>query len=139
MSKKTPTPQQIDRERQVMEMRRAGATFDDIARTLEFANASGAWQAYNRAFKRTLIDAGVEEMRELELDRLDRMQRAVWARVLQGDDKAINTALKILDRRAKYLGLDAPTRQEVKLDIADTNSIDAEVARLVEMLATNDK
>lgn len=135
---KTPKPELIDKERQAIELRRAGATFDDIAKALGYATPQGAYLAYHRALKRTLVEAGADDMRELELDRLDRLQRAVWSRALQGDIQAINTALKILDRRAKYLGLDAPIKSEVKVDIADAASIDAEVARLVELLAVND-
>ena len=133
------TPQQIDKEREVIALRRAGYTFDDIAQRLKYSNPSGAWQAYQRALKRTLVEAGTEELRQTELDRLDRLQAAVWNEAMTGNPRAIETALKILDRRAKYLGLDAPIKQEVKVDIADAASIDAEVARLVELLAANDK
>jgi hypothetical protein len=136
---KAPKPEVIDKERQVLELRRAGATYDDIARTVGYADPSGAYTAFRRALKRTLLDAGSEEIREAELDRLDRMQRALWNKVTTGDVNAINTVLRIMHRRAQYLGLDSPIKQEIKVDIADTSSIDAEVARLVEMLATNDK
>lgn len=136
--KKTPPPELIDKERRVVELRRAGATFDDIARTVGYANPSVAWQAYQRAMKRTLTDAGTEEIRQLELDRLDKMQTAIWNKVMAGDTAAIHTALKILDRRARYLGLDAPMKSEVKVDVATRDAIDAEMERLVAMLAEND-
>lgn len=138
MPRKSITPDQLDKERRVIEMRRAGATFDDIARALGFSNGSGAWQAYQRAMKRALTEAGTEEIRQLELDRLDRLQGAVWNDAMRGDRSAIQTVLKILDRRARYLGLDAPIRQEVKVEQVDPASIDAEVARLVAMLGESD-
>lgn len=131
---KAPKPEQIDKERQVVEMRRAGATYDDIARATGYKDASGARAAYIRAMQRTLVEAGTDEMRELELDRLDRLQRAVWGKAMQGDTTAIHTALKILDRRARYLGLDAPIRQELKLDVTTKDAIDAEMERLMSML-----
>jgi hypothetical protein len=135
---KSPTPELIDKERRVVELRRAGATWDDISRTVGYTDHTSAYRAYQRAMKRTLVEAGTEEIRELELDRLDKMQTAIWGKVMQGDTQAIHTALKILDRRAKYLGLDAPVRSEVKVDVTDTNSIDAEMQRLVALLAEND-
>jgi hypothetical protein len=138
MSKRTPSPEQIDKERQVIELRRAGATFDDIARTLNYANPSGAWQAYNRALQRTLVTAGAEEARTEELDRLDRLQRAVWGNAMQGEIASVQAVLRIMDRRAKYLGLDAPVKQEVTIEHIDPNSVDAEIMRLVEMLKDND-
>lgn len=134
---KQPTPELVEKERQVLELRRAGATYEECARATGYATAQGAYLAYQRALKRTLVEAGADEMRELELDRLDRMQRAIWGRVVQGDDKAIMTALRILDRRARYLGLDAPTRIEAKVE-TDAGMIDREVARLVELLEKND-
>jgi hypothetical protein len=139
MAKVKSPIEQIDKEREVIALRRAGYTFDDIARRLNYAHPSGAYTAYQRALKRTLVEAGTEELRATELDRLDRLQAAVWDEAMTGNPTAIQTALKILDRRAKYLGLDAPIKQEIKMDIADAASIDAEVARLVELLATNDK
>lgn len=138
MANKLPTPELLEKERQVLELKRAGATFDDIARTLGYANSSGAWQAYKRAMKRTLVEAGAEELRDAELDRLDRLQRAVWSNAINGDLSAVNTVLKIMQRRAMYLGLDAPARQEIKIEQIDTNSVDAEITRLVELLAKND-
>lgn len=134
----TPPPELIDKERRVVELRRAGATFDEIANATGYATAQGAYLAYHRALKRTLVDAGTEDIRQLELDRLDKMQKAIWAKVMQGDTAAIHTALKILDRRARYLGLDAPVKSEVKVDVATRDAIDAEMERLVQMLAAND-
>lgn len=130
----TPKPELIEKERQVVELRRAGATFDDIAKATGYATPQGAYLAYHRAMKRTLVEAGTDEMRELELDRLDRMQRAVWGKAMQGDTQAITTALKILDRRARYLGLDAPIRQDIKVDVTTKDAIDAEMEKLLAML-----
>ena len=133
-----PKPELVEKERQVLELRRAGATYDECARATGYATPQGAYLAYQRALKRTLVEAGADEARQTELDRLDRLQRAVWPKAMNGDIQAINSVLRIFDRRARYLGLDAPIRQEIKLDVADANSIDAEVARLVEMLGKED-
>jgi hypothetical protein len=38
--------------------------------------------------------------------------QAIWARLMQGDDQAICTALRLSERRSKLLGLDAPVRAE---------------------------
>ena len=55
--------------------------------------------------------AGVDELRELESARLDALQLAAWAKVEQGDLHAIEIVLKIMDRRAKLLGLYPVTKQ----------------------------
>lgn len=44
----------------------------------------------------------------IELERLDRLMEALWPRAVSGDDAAIDRVLKLMDRRAKYLGLNAP-------------------------------
>lgn len=49
----------------------------------------------------------------LELERLDRFTEALWARASSGDEAAIEKCLRIMDRRAKYLGLHRPEGIEV--------------------------
>ena len=137
MSSKNDEVELIERERQVIELRRAGYTFDEVARAVGYSNASGAWQAYRRALKRTLVEAGTEELRQNELERLERAHRAVWKRVLEGDDKAINTMLRLSERRSRLLGLDAPTRIAAEVTTYEGGTdIDREVARLAELLAS---
>lgn len=123
----------IDKERRVIELRRAGLTFDVIAQEVGYSNASGAHHAYTRALKKTLVSAGADEMRETELDRLDRLQRFAWPQASQGNLRAIETILRIMGRRAKLLGLDAPLKAEVTTYEGGTE-IDREVQRLVALL-----
>jgi hypothetical protein len=47
-----------------------------------------------------------DQIRLLEAGRLDAMQNALWEQCLAGDIGAINTALRIMVRRAAMLGLD---------------------------------
>ena len=131
----TPDPDLIIKEKQVVELRRAGATWDEIAKAVDYATPTGAWKAFQRAMRRTLVDAGTEELRALELDRLDRVQRAVWAKALTGDDKAIDKLLKIMEHRAKYLGLYAPAKVQVESVVYDGSTIEGEVAKLRQLLA----
>lgn len=57
-----------------------------------------------------LTAASAEELRMLELERLDRMLIEQWPFRM---GKAADTILKILERRSKLLGLDAPTKSEI--------------------------
>lgn len=57
-----------------------------------------------------------EEFREIELRRLDAAQKAIWQRVNDGNDWAIDRFLGIVDRRMKLLGLEAPAKADVKID-----------------------
>ena len=46
----------------------------------------------------------------LELQRLDRLLSAIWTSAMQGSFKAVDSALRISERRSKLLGLDCPTK-----------------------------
>jgi hypothetical protein len=43
----------------------------------------------------------------------------IWAEVMKGDYQAITTALKIMERRSRYMGLDEPIKTETKTDRPD--------------------
>ena len=66
------------------------------------------------------VEPLVEEYIAMELDKLDVMETYLQPRVESGDDKAVNARLRIMERRAKLLGLDAPERLDMRLSAADT-------------------
>lgn len=123
----------VEIEPQVIELRRAGMTFADIAATLK-VSPEMARNSFRSGLKRIALEAGVEELRNIESDRLDRLQRAAWAKALQGDLPAIHTVLRIMERRARLFGLDAPIQVAATVEHLDPTVIDSEVARLVGML-----
>jgi len=115
-----------DRHLQALELRKAGATYQAIAEQLGYASPRGAHKAVASALKATLREPA-DALRELELARLDSALLAIWRRVQSGDDKAIDRLVRIMERRAKLLGLDEPPRTKVTLTLDD---IDREIARL---------
>lgn len=96
----------LQRKAEALALRAAGLTYRSIGQRLGMTE-SGA---------RKTVLSGLNELRrekaeqvlELELARLDRLQLAVWQRAICGDRAATLTVLKIMDRRAKYLSLDNP-------------------------------
>jgi hypothetical protein len=132
---KAPEPDELERESRILELRRAGATWQNIADRVGYASPSGAWQAYQRIANR-FIRPKLEDLRDMELDRLDRLQMGVWPKALNGDIRALDAVLRIIDRRARLLGLEAPKEVNLKAEVTtyDRDSIDAEVARLVALL-----
>ena len=96
-----------ERQRQALDLRRAGATYEQIARTLGYRSFSGARKAVQSGLKTSLREPA-DELRQLMADRLDTALRAIWPQVVAGDYDAIATMLKIETRRAKLFGLDAP-------------------------------
>jgi hypothetical protein len=134
-----PTP--LDRgaeleakELKVLDLRRAGFTFQRIAEEVGYATASGAQRALERIMTRNLPQAP-EEFRWQELDRLDRMQVALWPRAMKGDDKAINTIVRLMERRARLVGIDAPTKIQAEVVNYDgTRDIDGDIERIVNLI-----
>jgi len=124
----------LAKELKVLDLRRAGFTFMRIAEETGYKQASGAQRAYKRIMDRTKPQA-VEEHRWQELDRLDRMQVALWPRAMKGDDKAINTIVRLMERRARLVGIDAPTRIQAEVVNYDgTRDIDGDIERIVNIL-----
>ncbi len=100
-----------DRKRQALELRRAGFGFVAIAEKLGYRSVSGAYGAVMRGLKETLREPA-DDLRKMELERLDRAQVAIWQAVQRGNTAAIDRLIRIMERRAKLLGLDAPLRYE---------------------------
>ena len=113
------------RGQEAIKLRMAGATIADIANQLGFSNESGAYKAIIRELERTAKDMGesTEAVRQVVLKRLDQMLLTVWSDVLNGDNAAVQTALRIEERRASLLGLDAPKQIEarVRIDVMSWN------------------
>jgi DNA-binding transcriptional MerR regulator len=97
-----------ERRRQALELRKAGFSFPEIARALGMCDAAGAYRLIQSALKETLREPA-DEVRKLELERLDRLTRAIWQRAVGGDGESIDRVLRLMQRRAKYLGLDLST------------------------------
>lgn len=93
-----------EKRKQALELRRAGWSFDDIAAEVGYANKGSA----HRAVKQGIADITREsatELLELELSRLDDMFSGLYENARNGDNFSVDRALKIMDQRARLLGL----------------------------------
>ena len=111
---------------QAIRLRMSGATIAQIASQLGYASEAGAYKAIMRELEQTAQDMGesTEAVRQLELKRLDQMQFPIWNQVIAGDQGAISTSLRIQERRAALLGLDAPKQIEarIRIDVLSWNA-----------------
>ena len=103
-----------EREVEALNLRKSGATYDQIGKALGITT-QGAYRAIIRSLNRLNEQnrESADELRRLEVERLDRMLAAIWGQVLNGNQGAVDRAIKIGERRAKLLGLDAPTRADI--------------------------
>lgn len=98
-----------DKQRRAVELRRAGASFRQIADELGYASVSSAYKAVMVALRKTLREP-TDELRTLELERLDALTLVLWPKALQANLAAIDRLLRVMERRAKLSDLDAPTK-----------------------------
>ena len=144
---------QAERDRNAVQLRSRGQTYQQISDELGYGNLSNARRAVKKALEGIIVDAR-EDFIKLQLDELDMMTRSVIevletkhyvvseGRIVYRGDKellddspvlqAVDRLLKISDRRAKLLGLDAPKRVEVS---DGTGDLDAAVRDLAAELA----
>ena len=133
-----PSPELVDKEMKVLDLRRAGLTWVRIAEEVGYADHTGAYAAYKRAIKRTMQQPA-DELRTQELDRLDRLQLAVWPSAMKGDTRAVLTIVRLMERRAKLTGLDMPIKIEQDVTTwTGGDSIDRAVRDLAALLTAND-
>lgn len=87
-----------------VELAATGKTYAEIASQVGFANKSSARKAVVAALAARQVDA-VDDLRRLEVSRLDQLQSASWEDALAGDARAVDRILRIITLRAKLLGL----------------------------------
>ncbi len=109
-----------DRRSQVLQMTIAGKTTDAIAGEFELSR-----QTISNDLRKALESqeasmlTGAAEVRRIQHLRLTQALDAIWIKIKEGNLDAIATMVRLLDREAKLLGLDAPQRIDVRRRIED--------------------
>jgi len=101
-----------DKGEQAYELKKQGKSWAEVARIVGYNSANVAMVET----KRWLTAIGTakstherEEILEMELQRLDSLLDAVWEQAMTGDTKAVDSAIKVINARAKLLSLDQLT------------------------------
>lgn len=112
--KKTDAAERELRQKKVAANLLAGLTYRQMAEALGVGVGTIARDV------RLIIDhwrkeqvEDVDSWLQVQLRRLDTMLNAIWNSVLSGDLKAADTALRIIERQSKLLGLDRLERSIV--------------------------
>lgn len=98
-----------ERRLMALELRKGGATYRAIAKELGYGGPGAAYKAIDRALKDVMREPA-EAVRTLEIERLDAILIGIWPMAKAGDPACIDRVLKIMERRSRLLGLDAPVR-----------------------------
>ena len=112
---------------QARDLRKAGAPFAQIGAQMGYSEQR-AHQVITKALSNLNLECveAATEVTRLELERLDSLWLSAWQAVKGGDMQTINACIRIMDRRAKLLGLDAPAKQELTgpeggpIEVSDT-------------------
>jgi DNA-binding transcriptional ArsR family regulator len=109
-----PNPAQVAQEQaDCFRLKLNGCSVREIAAELGMA-ASTVQNRLQAAYDDLVLPAA-DEVRQLELARLDSWHRKLEARLDEAlePEKVVPALLRCQERRSKYLGLDAPERQEI--------------------------
>ncbi len=125
MGKSIAAPERMtaaERRGKAVELRKLGLTYQQIADQLGISQAGahkivvGALRDLNAKNAESAAD-----LRRLETERLDQLLVAVVGKARQGHLGAVDRVLRIMARRARLWGLDAPTT--VKADSRHVHSV----------------
>lgn len=111
------SPRDIERRKRVaaaLEYRLQSYTYEEIAKQLaqDFGIPVSPATAHGwvvEAMKEQIAEPA-QQVLQFELQKLAKMESAIFADASSGDQNAINTVLRLLERRSKYQGLDKPTK-----------------------------
>lgn len=107
----TAKVQTLERQKKALELRRMGLGYVEIAEAMGISKSQAQRLVVAAlADSRAEITAEADGLRAEELSRLDAMLRGLWPDARKGSVSAVDRVLKIMERRAKLLGLDAPLR-----------------------------
>lgn len=111
-----PNPAKVAAEQaEAFKLKLDGYSVREIAEQMGLAKSTV--QARLQAAYDELVLPVADEMRQIELARLDRWQRRLEERLEDGEapERIIPIGLKVQERRSRYLGLDAPERQDINV------------------------
>jgi hypothetical protein len=98
--------ERMQRVSSMLSMRLAGHTLQEIG---DAQSPKITMQAVHKAIKTALQDVVIEpleQVRQMELLRLDELLGAIWPNAKSGDIAAVDRVLAISTRRARLMGLD---------------------------------
>ncbi len=121
----------MERETRIIELRKGGKTWEQIGRELGMTGG-GAHTAYMRALKRIPAEA-VAELRTMDNERINALIDAGWPKAMAGSARHIEVITRLLERRAKLFGLDAPQLHHIEVLTQDV--LDQAIAQLEAQLA----
>lgn len=123
--------QKIDRAQQVFDLLNSGMSYRAVANQLGISLATV--QRDIAKYEAEEISPKADELRKRQLAQVQAGKRAVWKRYTEGDDKAVTSMIRLMEREAKLLGLDSATAYKVET-VSNRETDRLEVLRMMEQM-----
>ena len=106
----------LERQLLALELKKSGFSYRQIGERLNCSHEQ-ARQDVEKELTRLAgeRDGNVEALRELELQRLEKVIKALDHWIESGNTQAVGVYLRAMERKAKLLGLDAPEKKDLNL------------------------
>ena len=129
-----------EQRKTALALRIGGASYRQIAAQMDLS-VGRAHAIVQEALAETRVEATelTEQVRQLEIERLDAMLMSLWT--AKNNPRVADTILRIQERRAKLLGLDVPIRTSIEgpdggpIPVAVVDAREALAAKLDEISA----
>lgn len=106
----------LDLAHRALSLRKVGYDYYQIAELMQLDSPRAAEILVNRMLKGALRGSTAEDIRRLDLARLDRYE-SILNDAMESNPKmvvrAVEVAMQVQKRRAELMGLDAPTKHEI--------------------------
>lgn len=135
MADREPTSKEIATKTRLdtaVALKLSGAPWTIIAEHCGFNGPNAAAAAVYKHIGSTVTEDDRDRLRDLSLARLDQLQRGLWSKAIDPKNRqqldAVDRVLKIEDRRARLMGLDAPTKvQQISPALDEIKDIVAKI------------
>ena len=120
------------KQTKAMELLIRGATYEEIAEQAGYSDRSNAHSSIKNALQKRARerDELADVALTLMLERIDRLLHVHYLKAIDGDHKSTELVLKMLDRQAKLLGLDAG----VTVTVQGESLLDRELVALTQQM-----
>mgnify|MGYP001612755388 CR=1 FL=1 len=105
MTKSTAAADRAKKDAEALKLRHAGVSVQRIATQLGYRTVKQAEEAIERALSTRGNSNDPAAVRALELDRLDRLQQALWVQALGGDLQTIDRVRQLGEARVRLAGI----------------------------------
>jgi len=92
------------RRSEAIRLKTAGRTYEQIAQELGYANRGTVHRIVQHALDVREVES-VDELRRLELNRLDAVHASLWPQAMKGHVPSVLALLRVMDLRTRLLGL----------------------------------